>query len=636
MTCVRAPNGCRVGRLADAAFTDAALRRAWTDVRDNASEDGEPSARVKAFDERIDEEVGRLVADLAWGAYEPRDLTEVIIDESDKRRALHIPTLRDRIVERAILEVITPYVDPLLGCASYAYRPGLGVVDAVQAVAALRDEGLRWVVRTDVDDCFPTIPVTLARRMLGSVVDDPEVLRVVDLLLARGYTSRRRGRRVMRGLAQGCALSPLLANLVLAGVDERVLDAGFALVRYADDMVIAAGSRDEAWEAVRVVSDAVEQVGMSLGAEDTQVMSFDEGFTFLGEDFGPRYPPVLTGARVEEPDRRVVYVATQGGRVRTAAGRLIVETSDDAEVLDVPTGQVSRIVAFGSVGVSAGVRSWALSNGVDVVFASRRGSYLGSYVGADQRQRADRVRAQVAITDTAEALAISRAIVEAKIAKQLVVLRRFGRREHAETVSAAIESIQGCLRLLPDCSTTAEVMGMEGAAAAAYFPAYGALLPDGLSFTLRSRQPPMDVANSALGYLYTVLLGECETALYAAGLDPMFGVLHTDHEDRPSLALDLMEEFRPLVVDQVVISCARLGSLQATHGRSDDGRAGVMLTKAGRLALLDAYERRMLTRTRGALPDFGGTLRRHLYRQAQRLRASIMSDDQPWTGLSWR
>jgi CRISPR-associated protein Cas1 len=118
-------------------------------------------------------------------------------------------------------------------------------------------------------------------------------------------------------------------------------------------------------------------------------------------------------------------------------------------------------------------------------------------------------------------------------------------------------------------------------------------------------------------------------------LDPAIGLLHTPADRRPSLALDLIEEFRPLVVDQVVVTAARNGRLRPDHGRTEDGRAGVLLTKAGREALIDGYERRMLHTTRGALPGFAGSLRRHLHRQAQRV-AAYVERDQPWTGLSWR
>lgn len=625
-----------MGRLASAAFAEPALRRAWADVLARDADDGQLSAGVRRFEEDLDDHLTRLATDLAWGTYVPSDLTEVVLDDED-HRALQVPAVRDRIVARAVLSAVTLIVDPLLGPASYAYRPGLGVVDAVQALARLREEGFGWVLRTDVDDCFPSMPVGLARRRLGEIIDDGDLLGVVDLLLARRVNRRAGGSAPVRGLPQGCPLSPLLANLVLVLVDAEVLAAGFPVIRYADDLAIAVTSPEEGRRALLCVSDAIRRVEMSLGPEDTGVMSFEDGFAFLGEDFGSRYPVVLQESRVEEPERKVVYVATQGGRVRTGSGRLIVERADELEVLDVPTGHVARLVCFGSVGVSAGVRSWAMSNDVSVVFGSRRGTYLGSFVGGAGSSRPERVRAQLAVAGSPRQMPIARAIVEAKVRKQIVVLQRFGRREHADAVRDAVAGMEHALLMLADATSPDEAMGLEGAAAAAYFPALGALMPADLAFTVRSRQPPLDVANSALSFLYTVLLGECVTALYAAGLDPAFGVLHSDHENRPSLALDLLEELRPLIVDQVVISAARARELRAEHGRVEEGRTGVMLTKAGREAVLAGYERRMLTRTAGALPDFAGTLRRHVYRQAQRLCAAILGPEPGmWTGLSWR
>ena len=200
---------------------------------------------------------------------------------------------------------------------------------------------------------------------------------------------------MVHGLPQGSPLSPLWANLVLAGFDTRVARAGFPLVRYADDMVALAGSRDDAWEAMRVMSKAADELGMPLAADKSAVMSFEEGFCFLGEDFGPRYPPALDDHRVDEPDRRVLYLGMQGAHARLESGRLIVESPDDEELLNVPSGAVKRIVCFGAVGISAGLRSWALATEVDLVFLSRRGSYLG-HAWPAAGQHADRPAARPA------------------------------------------------------------------------------------------------------------------------------------------------------------------------------------------------------------------------------------------------
>lgn len=626
-----------MGRLLTLATSREQLALAWEDVLANDKADGKLGPSVLRFSRAVEVQLDDLTQDLADGSYRPADLTEVIMDAGGRARTLHIPSVRDRVLERSILDHVNPWVDPWLGAASFAYRPGLGVADAVQEVARLRDEGLGWVLRADVDDCFPSVRVDVARRMLAAIVPDDELMVLIDSLLARGFRRVRGGRAVLHGLAQGCALSPLLTNLVLTVLDDALVDVGFATVRYSDDFAVATQSRDDAWEAARVATAALERIDMELGADKTNVMSFDEGFSFLGEEFGPRYPPVLDRHRIIEPTGRVLYAALQGGRIRTAAGRVIVESADNVEVLDLPSGHLERIVCFGAVGVSAGVRTWALSNDVDVVFASRRGSYLGQHLSADSSTRVSRLRAQLAfVDDSARSLALAMAVVEAKIRKQIVVLQRFGRRDHAADVRDAVSQMRHVLLVLPECTTADEVMGVEGAAAAAYFPAYGNLFPDSLKFETRSRQPPLDLTNSALSFLYTILVGECVTALTAAGLDPSIGAFHADHERRPSLALDLMEEFRPLIVDQVVLSAARKSELRAEHGWSEPGRAGVLLTKAGRASIVDGYERRMLRTTRGALPGFSGSMRRHVYRQAQRFAAIMANPDELWTGLSWR
>lgn len=126
----------------------------------------------------------------------------------------------------------------------------------------------------------------------------------------------------------------------------------------------------------------------------------------------------------------------------------------------------------------------------------------------------------------------------------------------------------------------------------------------------------MDLINAALSFGYTLLTGEATAALAAAGLDPAIGLLRATADRRPSLALDLIEEFRPMIVDQVVITAARARRLTAQHARTEEGRTGTLLTKAGREALIDGYERRMLHTTRGALPNFTGSPRRQLHRQA--------------------
>lgn len=612
-----------------------ALRRAWERVFKKDAQDGDLSTGVERFAEDAERKLASLSQDLEGGFYRPKTLTRVAIPKKGGQRFLDIPSVRDRIVERAIHEHLSPRIDPLFGCTAYGYRPGLGVADAVAEVVRLREEGYTHVVRTDVRNCFPSLPVPLIRRQLDWLIDDPLIHRLVVLLLERN--TRLPDGRVMAfpGLAQGAALSPMLANLTLIPLDEALMDAGFPVIRYADDLVIGLEDPADGAEALRIATTVLEGIDMELGAEKTGIMSFDEGFAFLGEEFGPRYPPDVGETRVNEPDKKVLYVARQGSRIQVSKGRLEV-VRNETELLSAPISDIARIVCFGSVGLSAGARSWALRNNVDVLLASRRGSYMGALVNDSWPARRSRTLAQLLIDGTSRETEIAREIVAAKLRHQVTLLRKFSKRNEADKTSEVTRHIQALARMIPDAHTRDELMGLEGAAAKAYWPRFGALVPEALSFTERSRQPPRNVINAALSFLYTLLLGEAVTAIRATGLDPDIGVLHADHDTRPSLALDLMEEFRPLVVDHVVLTAARRGTLTPSHGRRIEGKEGIHLTTAGREVMIAAFEQRMLTHVAGALDDLRATRRHHLYRQAQRLRAAIMDPTQKWTGLAWR
>jgi CRISPR-associated protein Cas1 len=385
------------------------------------------------------------------------------------------------------------------------------------------------------------------------LVPDPDLLTVIDLLFARTLETGRR--RI--GLPQGSPLSPIFANLVLEHLDERLRRAGYPVVRYSDDVAIFATSRDDALEAARVASMAAEELGMSLSGDKTDAMSFEAGFCFLGEDFGTRYPPVVE-SRIDVPEERTVYVGAAGGRVRIDEGRVVVER-DEEQLPGVPAGLVARIVCCGPVGVTAGLRNWALSAGVELVFCSQRGRYLGQIISG-HANRVERLRHQLAVADTPERfLPLARQVVEAKVRKQAVLLRRMMRKESARELAESVEMMEGYAGMLPDAGSREEIMGLEGAAARAYFQALTVCVDPAFGFTGRNRRPPLDVVNSALSFGYAILLSEAVSALVAAGLNPAVGFLHTDQDGRPSLALDLVEEFRPPIADQVVMdaACAR-------------------------------------------------------------------------------
>ena len=160
-------------------------------------------------------------------------------------------------------------------------------------------------------------------------------------------------------------------------------------------------------------------------------------------------------------------------------------------------------------------------------------------------------------------------------------------------------------------------MGIEGACSNAYFDVLAACVSSDITINGRSRRPSRDLPN-------------------AAGLEPSLGIAHAPTDKRPSLALDLMEHFRPLLVDQTVMALLRTRKLRPEHGAIEAEAGGVWLSADGKKILVDAYEAACQRSVTGALPGYSGSWRRHIAHSAQMLARAIAEPDYPWSGVAWR
>lgn len=608
---------------------DTTLRDAWRHVHARDAADGIVSASVRRFAENADDLLERLQVELACGRYTPGDLTRVTIPKGvGGVRHLDVPSARDRIVERILSQMITPVIDEVLTPRAFAYRQGLSIEHAIDQLAAWRNEGYTTVVRADVDDCFPTVERLRLRRMLDALAFPPDVRHLIELMLDR--STRLAGGRThqISGLAQGGSLSPVLSNLYLHHVDLGLIRYGTPHIRYADDLVVLVRDASEAQPALDELSRLVAQGGQRVGHDKTEVVTFADGFVFLGEEIGPRYPTSSPTQFRSEPERRTLHIGVQGAGVVIDRGRLKV-LDDGDELLSVPITQVARIVLAGAVGLSAGARSWALANGIDVVLLSRRGSYLGRLSSASGASIDLRRRQLLLDRDDEVALGLARGCVHGKLSNMRTLLLRHAHGDGAADAVAAAEEIASYREVLRTATKSDQIMGVEGIASRAYWGGLRGLLPAELGFSGRHRRPAPDVVNAALGYGYAILRGDVEGAIATVGLDPSVGILHADSEGRPSLALDLMEEFRPTVVDQVVIEMVRRGSLTAGSSRTDPVRAGgVLLTEEARRALVAGIEDRLLTVFRHIPTGDRVTYRRSLVLQAHQVARVIEADDE--------
>lgn len=259
------------------------LRLAWTEVEANEGVAGVDDDSIGIWRRNWEARLVALAADVRGGRYKPAPLRERHIPKSGGRgtRLLRIPTVTDRVLQRAVLQVLMPaYEKRFLPC-SYGYRPGRGVADAVRSIVTFRRQGYVWVLDADIDDFFNQVDHAVLRGFLDDDLPDNSLLDLIDAWNKVDPLTPAAD----RGIPMGSPLSPLLANVYLHRLDQVVTSAGYPIVRYADDFIVLAAWPDGRKAAQELVGRAL--AGLKLGFEPskTRLSSFDEGFDFLGVHF---------------------------------------------------------------------------------------------------------------------------------------------------------------------------------------------------------------------------------------------------------------------------------------------------------------------------------------------------------------
>jgi len=254
-------------------------------------------------------------------------------------------------------------------------------------------------------------------------------------------------------------------------------------------------------------------------------------------------------------DESVVYVTKQGSQVRADGGRIAVHDveGDEGELASFPVEKLDTINVFGGVNFTTPFVARANEHGIVLNYFTQNGNYRGSFV-PEKNTIAEVRRAQYALP-TEDELAIARSMIAAKVRNARTLLGRKGVRGTEVLKDLGVRATR--------VGSKDDLRGVEGEAAERYFDRLDETLADGWTFETRTKRPPEDHINSLLSLTYVFMKNEVLSALRQYNLDPFLGVLHADRHGRPSLALDLQEEFRPAFCDALVTRLVNRGTV--TH-----------------------------------------------------------------------
>jgi CRISPR-associated protein Cas1 len=341
----------------------------------------------------------------------------------------------------------------------------------------------------------------------------------------------------------------------------------------------------------------------------------------------------------------VLYLQEQGSYVGKRSEHLVVSL-ERQEINRIPLAAVRQVVLFGNVQISTQALETLMQHEVPVVLLSRYGRFIGVLTPAPTKNVMLRVNQYRAFADPARALALAKAVVKAKIANQRTLLMRSLRAKSPDDEAsvrgsdepAAVEMARMLARL-DDAPDTGVLLGLEGQAASAYFGAFGRMLRNpvpgsAFDFQARNRRPPRDPVNALLSFGYALLAKDTFSAVLTVGFDPYLGFYHGGKHGRPSLALDIMEEFRAVIVDSVVLTLINNGMLSASDFIAWNGAC--QLTEAGRRTFLETYERRKATVVTHPMFGYRMSYGRMLEVQARLLAAYIRGDVPAYQGFTVR
>lgn len=363
----------------------------------------------------------------------------------------------------------------------------------------------------------------------------------------------------------------------------------------------------------------------------------------------------ITRVLPQTDEGAVLYLHEPGSHVGKRSEHLIVR-KEGQEIQRVPIAAIHQVVIFGNIQVSTQALECLAALEVSVVYMTGYGRFIAALQPAPAKNVALRTNQYRLFTDPHHALMLAKAAVQAKISNQRTLLMRCLRSRPLDESGNATENARGSdelaardmadlLHRLDRVADPAVLLGTEGQAAALYFSQFPRMLKipvpasrgapaPGFDFKSRNRRPPKDPVNALLSFGYALLLKDCFSALCTVGFDPYLGFYHAGRHGKPSLALDLMEEFRAIIADSVVLTLINTGSL--TPRDFLFWREACQLTEEGRKRFFQAYEQRKATVVTHPVFGYKMAYGRMVEVQARMLAAHTRGDIPSYTGFTVR
>ena len=533
-----------------------------------------------------------LAEKIRLGTYEFSANQAFIFEKGEKKRLVEKLNFSDIVVNRYLARTVGVVFDRMFEESSIGYRKGVSRQTAVEMVKQAFKEGYRYVIKSDIDDYFPSIDLSVLKRQLDMCLPekDTRIRALIYRSIETGYLFGGALVPRKKGLSQGSPLSPVLANLYLDSFDEGVKETDVKLVRYADDFLLFTHTSEETDKVFVKIQKLLADIGLRLKERKTAIVPIEDEFYFLGVRWRGRETELEPEEVFDKALKKPLYIMEDS--VFLSARGASLEVKKYGKVIEaLPLRRISEIIVMSRSVVSSILLRKCSEQNIPLSLTLQSGYYIATLKPDSKRYHTlsyAHARTFYALSD-AESLCLAKEFAMGKLEGFSTLFRT----KYVKEGYQIIHELDGSIQKISGAASADHVRGIEGAATKKIYREMNKLILDPAFHIKKRLKRRPDRINSMLNFGYYLLFTHINASLRAMGLNPYLGFLHSPADNYESLVCDLQEPFRARIV-RLVIRCINLGVITQDDFR-ETGR-GLRLTREGVKKFIGQFEEDMKRR----------------------------------------
>lgn len=538
------------------------------------------------------------------GSYQPGVVQiKEYLNRRGKKRSISAINSIDRLVLRLLAQKLREYIEPQFLPHSYAYQEGKGLSGAIAQIKEVLEKGNDYIVEIDIKNYFDTIDLPLLIKKLDRYIDDEGV---ISLLRKYLYCSVSRDGRIFqktKGILTGSAISPILSNIYLNDFDCYLEDSKYQWIRFGDNIYLFSDNFDHAVQLYNQVSTfLMKQFRLEINQSKSGVHKAGAR-VILGYD-------ILRNGKKAEMRKHVYreqhcyqkwhssqleildgkYHIVSDGIINREEYSLLFENEEKKQII--PVEVTDQINIYSNVTLAANVLCQMNSKRIRVAFFDQYARLIGCFIPEKSCGTRNIILKQCEIyLDEKRRLDIARRMEIANLHNIRSNLRYYEKHEKG-VYGEAIKSISELIEKENAAKTVNQLMLVEAQARQIYYKMFSRIIKEkDFQFSIRTRRPPKDEINACISFGNTLLYNEFLNIIWAKGLNPTIGIVHSGNRRNYSLNLDFADIFKPIITDRVIFSLLNRKMLGTKH--FEQHGEGIFLSRTGKMIFLEMYEKKL-------------------------------------------